>query len=77
MQVSVGEGWTKQTLLPLVAIMRRSRIFCQGGVQTFFTVYRGGPMVLSQRKLYFSKDPEGVQHFPRGGGQTFSGRKSI
>ena len=27
---------------------------------TYFTVYRGGPMVLLQRKLYFSKDPEGV-----------------
>ena len=27
-------------------------------------------MVLSQRKLSFSKDPEGVQHFP--GGPTFS-----
>ena len=26
-------------------------------------------MVLLQRTLYFSKDPEGVQHFP--GGQTF------
>ena len=25
-------------------------------------------MVLLQRKLYFSKDPEGVQHFPVGGG---------
>ena len=25
-------------------------------------------MVLIQRKLYFSKDPEGVQHFPGGGG---------
>ena len=24
-------------------------------------------MVLLQRNLYFSKDPEGVQHFPRGG----------
>ena len=38
---------------------------------TYFTVYRGGgggPMVLLQRKLYFSKDPEGVQYFPRGGG---------
>ena len=23
-----------------------------------------GPMVLLQRKLYFSKDPEGVQNFP-------------
>ena len=27
-------------------------------------------MVLLQRKLYFSKDPEGVQHFQ--GGSTFS-----
>ena len=27
---------------------------------TYFTVYRGGPMVWLQRKLYFSKDPEGV-----------------
>ena len=25
-------------------------------------------MVLLQRKLYFSKDPEGVQHLPVGGG---------
>ena len=25
-------------------------------------------MVLLQRKLYFSMDPEGVQHFPGGGG---------
>ena len=31
---------------------------------TYFTVYRGGPMVLLQRKLYFSNDPEVVQHFP-------------
>ena len=29
-------------------------------------------MVLLQRKLSFSKDPEGVQHFP-GGIQLFSG----
>ena len=28
-------------------------------------------MVLLQRKLYFSKDPEGVQHF-QGGVQLFS-----
>ena len=27
-------------------------------------------MVLLQRKLYLSKDPEGVQHFP--GGPTFT-----
>ena len=32
----------------------------------FFTVYRGGPMVLLQRELYFPKDPEGGQHFPVG-----------
>ena len=25
-------------------------------------------MVLLQRKLYFSKDPKGVQYFPGGGG---------
>ena len=31
-------------------------------------------MVLLQRKLYFSNDPEGVQHFPGGGGvQLFPG----
>ena len=29
-------------------------------------------MILLQRKLYFSKDPEGVQKFPGGGGLTFS-----
>ena len=30
-------------------------------------------MVLLQRKLYFSKDPKGVQHFPvRGGGPASS-----
>ena len=29
-------------------------------------------MVLLQRKLYFSKDPEVVQNFPGGGGLTFS-----
>ena len=34
---------------------------------------RGRPMVLLQRKLYFSKDPEWVQHFPRGV-QLFSER---
>ena len=28
-------------------------------------------MVLLQRKLYFLKDPEGVKHFPRGGGSNF------
>ena len=30
------------------------------------TVYRGGQMVLLERKLYFSKDTEGVQHFSEG-----------
>ena len=29
-------------------------------------------MVLLQRKLYFSKDPEGFQHFP-GGSNYFEG----
>ena len=29
-------------------------------------------MVLLQRKLYLSKDPEGVQHFP-GGSNFFQG----
>ena len=33
--------------------------------------YRGGPMVLLQRKLYFLKDPEGFNIFQRGG-PTFS-----
>ena len=28
-------------------------------------------MVLLQRKLYFSKDPEGVQHFPGWGSNFF------
>ena len=30
-------------------------------------------MVLLRRKLYFSKDPEGVQHFLRGDIQLFPG----
>ena len=39
-------------------------------------------MVLLQRKLYFPKDPEGVQHFLGGGGgggqgQLFSGGSSL
>ena len=36
----------------------------------YFTVYRGGPMVLLLRKLYlyFTKDPKGVHYFPGGGG---------
>ena len=29
-------------------------------------------MILLQRKLYFSKDPEGFQNFPGGEGLTFS-----
>ena len=40
---------------------------------TYFTVYRRGPMVILQRKLYFSKDPEGVEHFP-GGPASSAGR---
>ena len=51
----------------------------QKPVLTFFLLvlnllYRVGIMVLLQRKLYFSKDPEGVQHFPVGVGvQLFPG----
>ena len=30
-------------------------------------------MVLLQSKLYFSKEPEGVQHFPGGGSNCFQG----
>ena len=33
-------------------------------------------MVLSQRKLYVPKDPEGVQHFPGGRGSTGSAHDS-
>ena len=49
--------------------MRGIRNFIQG---SDFTVNRGSPMVLLQRKLYFSKDPEGVQNFPGRGGLTYS-----
>ena len=36
----------------------------------YFTVYRGGPIVLLLRKLYlyFTKDPEGIHYFPGVGG---------
>ena len=66
--------------------MRGSRNFFLEGIQpqpgqmfffqssTYFTVYKGGPMV--QRKLYFSKDPEESNIYQaRGGGefQLFSG----
>ena len=51
--------------------MRGSRNFWQGGgvqIETFFSPQLilqrgGGAMVLLQRKLYFPKDLEGVQHF--------------
>ena len=48
--------------------MRGSSECCQSSA--YFTVDRGGPMVLLLRKLYlyFTKDPEGVHYFPRGGG---------
>ena len=55
--------------------MRGSRNFWQGGggesrlrrflVLSLFYRGGGGAMVLLQRKLYFLKDPEGVQHFQR------------
>ena len=67
--------------------MRRSRIFYPGLTEgkkcghDFFLVlnfysYRGGPMVLLQRKLYFSKDPVGVQHFA-GVVQLFPGGEGV
>ena len=34
----------------------------------YFTVYRGGPRVSLQRKLYFPKDQEGANIFQGGGG---------
>ena len=38
-------------------------------LHSYFQYSRGGGVhVLLQRKVYFSKDPEGVQHFPGGGG---------
>ena len=52
--------------------MRGSRNFWQGGgesrlrrflVLSLFYRGGGGAMVLLQRKLYFLKDLEGVQHF--------------
>ena len=36
-----------------------------------------GIQVLLQRKVYFSKDREGVQHFPAGGGGGGGGAASI
>ena len=52
--------------------MRGSRDFFFSLIlsSTYFTVYRGGPMVLLLRKLYlyFTKDPEGVHYFTGGGG---------
>ena len=36
----------------------------------FYSLQRG-PIVLFRRKLYFSKEQEGVQHFPGGGVQLF------
>ena len=37
---------------------------------TYFTVYRGGSM---EWFYYRGMDPEGVQHFPGGGGQLIAG----
>ena len=34
----------------------------------FYSLQRGSNGFITERKLYFSKDPEGVQHFPGGGG---------
>ena len=57
--------------------MRGSQEFLTGGGESrlrrflvlslFYRGGGGGAMVLLQRKLYFLKDPEGVQHFQREG----------
>ena len=46
----------------------RKQFFFVLVLNLFYSLQRG-PMVLLQRKIYFSKDPEGVQHFPGGGDQ--------
>ena len=63
--------------------MRGSRNFRQGGPgqsdkKSSDNVFYGPQLILQksngqfQRNLSFFKVPEGVQHFPRGGGPTFS-----
>ena len=47
-------------------LMARKHVFFSPQLILQFT--EGGPMVLLGRKLYFSKDPEGVQNFQGGGG---------
>ena len=42
-------------------VMTTIFLFCILVLYSFYSLQRG-----SQGKLYFSKDPEGVQHFPRG-----------
>ena len=39
----------------------------------FYSLQRGSNgFITGKLYFYFSKDPEGVQHFPEGGGPTFS-----
>ena len=66
--------------------MRGSRNFRQGGGgsrsirhKKALTMFSFNPLLILQKsnglfqsKLYFSKVREGVQHFPGGGGPTFS-----
>ena len=40
---------------------------------TYFIVYRGGPVLLLQRQLYFSKDQRGPTLLGGGGVQLFPG----
>ena len=53
-------------------LMIKARTCADPDFAFFFPVYRGGLMVLLRRRLYFSKYPEGVQHFP-GRFQLFPG----
>ena len=68
-----------------IMYMRISMNFCQWGpapsvirkaLTTFFfyslTYSTEAQWLISKRKLYFSKVPEEVKHFPGGGGPTFS-----
>ena len=68
--------------------MRGSRIFYRGSrpdgkktvwttfffLNLFYSLQRGSNVFLLQRKLYFSKDSEGVHIFQGGGVQLFPGR---
>ena len=56
--------------------MRGSRNFCKGGcrldffsvLSLFYSLQRGPTVCITVKTIYFSDDPESVQHFPGGGG---------